>query len=84
MYLFLRESVTDMLNNLVFYIFDCMLIPNYATQSSPKLYFFLPLSLTYGLTLFPDFEYGKRTGEPAEVGCVKKLSEKVALLVVLE
>lgn len=34
-------------------------------------------------SLFPDSEYGKRPVEPAEVGCVNKLSEDVALLVAL-
>lgn len=29
-------------------------------------------------SLFPDSEYDKRSAEPAEVGCIKKLSEKVA------
>lgn len=39
--------------------------------------------LTRCLTFFPDSEYGKWSVEPSEVGRIKKLSENVALLVVL-
>lgn len=34
-------------------------------------------------SLFPDSEYGKRSVEPGEVGCIKKLSENIALFVTL-
>lgn len=34
-------------------------------------------------SLLPDSEHGKRSVEPAEMGCVKELSENAAFLVVL-
>lgn len=52
-------------------------------RPSPQLYSFLHLWLACCLTLFPDSEYGKRSVGPAEVGCMNKLSENVALLVAL-